>query len=1261
MKKKSTNSKIQPYCLSFYKAVMLCALLATMPLSAQETPTAYLAGVLQENTLNGATITIDLENTAFITGINSAGFTINNALPGLSIASIMRNSATKATITLAYDNTDTDLSIDDISIVVDGSQLVDGSPLVSDLLPIDTTEEVLVSDPLVRSGYSYNVGAGPSTAKFYAITATSLTAGGGILLVEGTEHYEVSTTNATTGFGPTANMPYTGTGDIAQNKFWVRLKSGLPPNVYNGETITITGGNAYTEVTANGSVIAPVPGNDLCSNPATVTVNGATVQGTLAGATFTTMANANNRKDVWYKFTPACTGTHTITVSAFTGNVNFYVFNTSCPADNATYVYRAQTTSEPETVTGTFQLGTTYYIRVGAYDATDAAYTNFSIAVITDPVAPAVTAGGATNVVFNAATIQGSFTMGCAAPLTGYGVEYSTTSGFTEGTGTQVAGNSLAGTNFTASLLNLTPATTYYYRVYAVNNSGTAYSTLQSFSTPQFVPETPVAINADAISGTGFTARWNAVPGAEDYRLDVSISGIFESQVLSENFFGFVEFNGPNRAAELNNYLQVPGWTGIRVFEVSGATRIGSSTLGGTITTPGLNLAGGGGNAVIKLDLQKVGSDATTVVVEHSANGSTNWIQVGAEITPVTAMQTYTLNITGGTNNSKIRIRTADASTGKRFYLDNVQVLSTNIMPGYNNLSVDGTSQQVTGLDPGNSYFYRVRSTGYGNTSANSNTVEVVTGDINVWNGTEWTGGNAPTIVDQAIIEGNYNTATNGAITAQRLVVNSGTFTVASGTSVTVENEIINNAGVNNFIVENNANLIQNNDDAENFGAITIKRKSSSLYRQDYTLWGSPVAGQNLFGFSPLTVSNRFYTYNTATDSYNTVPNLSAQSTTPFGTGVGYLIRMPNGDPAPGYNAGTAAINYTGIYNGIANNGLISVPVANTGTGFNAIANPYPSPISIEEFMAANPGLSGTIYFWRKNNSSAGTAYCTATATDYVSNGEEGADDPDGIIQVGQGFIVQTMAATNAVFDNSMRVATTDHDSSFFRQNNNNAQNHRVWIDLMNAQGKTSQMLIAYRENATMGIDNGIDAKFINDAQTGLNSLLNNDAYVIQGRALPFSTEDVVPLQFKTNTAGSYTIAISRKQGLFGTQAVYLKDKQTNTLHNLSGGSYSFTTEPGIFNNRFEIVYNNVTMGNDDMVFNADKLVVYNQQNVLAVDAGNEQIIAVNVYDTRGRLLFTKNNINATATQLAGFEPQQQVLLVEVTTADGKASKKVIF
>jgi len=97
--------------------------------------------------------------------------------------------------------------------------------------------------------------------------------------------------------------------------------------------------------------------------------------------------------------------------------------------------------------------------------------------------APSVTTGAASAITTTTATIAGTITAtGCTSILT-YGFEYSIVNGFPNGTGTQVASTNLAGGNFTSGLSSLTPGTTYYYKAYATNGSGTTYGTQQSFTT----------------------------------------------------------------------------------------------------------------------------------------------------------------------------------------------------------------------------------------------------------------------------------------------------------------------------------------------------------------------------------------------------------------------------------------------------------------------------------------------------------------------------------------------------------------------------------------------------------------------------------------------------------------------------------------------------------------------------------------------------------------------------------------------------------
>ncbi|MFM2327412.1 MAG: hypothetical protein RIR31_1614, partial [Bacteroidota bacterium] len=66
--------------------------------------------------------------------------------------------------------------------------------------------------------------------------------------------------------------------------------------------------------------------------------------------------------------------------------------------------------------------------------------------------------------------------------LTAYGFEYSTSSGFPEGTGIQLPATNLNAGNFAVNITGLSPNTRYYYKAYAVNTIDTTYGTQQAFT-----------------------------------------------------------------------------------------------------------------------------------------------------------------------------------------------------------------------------------------------------------------------------------------------------------------------------------------------------------------------------------------------------------------------------------------------------------------------------------------------------------------------------------------------------------------------------------------------------------------------------------------------------------------------------------------------------------------------------------------------------------------------------------------------------------
>ena len=576
--------------------------------------------------------------------------------------------------------------------------------------------------------------------------------------------------------------------------------------------------------------------------------------------------------------------------------------------------------------------------------------------------------------------------------------------------------------------------------------------------------------------------------------------------------------------------------------------------------------------------------------------------------------------------------------------LANINVATTFRIYGYGSTATGGTG----GFD----------------CATGSTTPNVVLNGITsvTWNGSSWSNITGPTASVDAIIAGDYSVAAN--ITAKTLTVNNNAIvTIPSGNNVTVTGAVTVTAPAT-LTFSNNANLIQDAATTvnANSGAITVIRDSNALYRLDYTMWSSPVDSQNLLAFSPLTNATRFYTYNPSTNLYNTVVS---PSTTPFAAANGYLIRMPNEDPSnlgggSAYALGTATLTYDGAFTGLPNNGDVSVTGLTSST-YNAVGNPYPSTISADAFINGN-STDGTLYFWRKTNAGTGTAYATynlvGTTVTAAASGN-GSGVPDGTVAVGQGFIVKTGgAATTLDFTNAMR--TTNNSAPFFKTRNT-VERNRVWVNLTNTTGVFSQMLVAYMTDATQGVDAGIDGKYINDSAIALNSFLNNEEFVIQGRSLPFDGTDVVPLAFKTDLAGEYTIAIDHVDGLFsGSQAVFLKDNSTGIETDLKAGAYAFTAAAGVDNARFSLKYQK-TLGINASVFNDNSVAVYKNKGTMHIKSSGSTIDNVKIYDISGRLIFEKSKVNANDTTIESAKLGNQVLIVEITSENQiKVSKKLV-
>jgi subtilisin-like proprotein convertase family protein len=866
----------------------------------------------------------------------------------------------------------------------------------------------------------------------------------------------------------------------------------------------------------------------------------------------------------------------------------------------------------------------------------------------------------------------------CQGQEATYSILYSTIGGFSGTTVFSVTGNpagtiaTLTPTTLSADgtvqlqLSNTVTAVPGVYQMVVTGTSGAVTKTVNLYvDIKSFEPITPVnPLNmAYGVNSIG-NIVWNADTNAStyDYELatDLAFSTIIASGTVSTNQFSYTSLtNNTNYFWRVlpKNESCTGEWSAVFRFTTGGvfvcspivnSTNVplaisasGTPTVNSTLTIPS------GQNQII---------DKLTVTL----NITHTWVS-DLTVTLISPTGTEVQLFSGQCNNADNAVATFDDNGVTLTCQGSTPTITGTLIPAQSLSNFIGQNSEglwtLRVFDAFNVDGGSINS--WGITFCSMDTTPLACGAITTtWTGSLWTNGRPVNNV-AATIAGNY-TSDGDLACCSLAVTNTAQVTLQSGHNFIVSGAVAV-AETAAFTVENNANLIQI-DDVANTGNITVHRNTSPLMRLDYAMWSTPVTGsQTLKQFSNLTLNNRFYTYGTSGNVYTVV---SDPANTPFAEGTGYLIRMPDNHPA-------TPTAWSGQFTGIPKNGTIEVPLTYlSGTQkFNAIGNPYPSTISAESFLNANQtDLEGIIYFWRKTNNTAGTSYASYTLGGATTTSPT-SPIPNGTIQVGQGFIVGVKNVVNptASFSNALRV--DNNNNQFFRSTfglpyltQTTMERHRIWLNLTNYAGLFSQMMVGYMSSATNEVDAFIDGKYIGDSDTALSSLLAGEEYVIQGRVLPFETTDVVPLVFKTSNAGSFMISLGAFDGLFeGDQAIYLRDNLLGIVHDLREAGYSFETEAGVFSNRFDLLYENVTLGvGEDTYSNSVQVATGGSQ--LKIKSTVEPLSKITVYDVLGRTLFQSGTLQQQEFVVPGLTPLHMALFVKIVMNNGQAVlRKVVF
>jgi len=340
------------------------------------------------------------------------------------------------------------------------------------------------------------------------------------------------------------------------------------------------------------------------------------------------------------------------------------------------------------------------------------------------------------------------------------------------------------------------------------------------------------------------------------------------------------------------------------------------------------------------------------------------------------------------------------------------------------------------------------------------------------------------------------------------------------------------------------------------------------------------------------------------------------------------------------------------------NTGSLSYPVTYTESGsqgWNLVCNPYPSAIDWNATSGwYNTNLDPTIYLYDGQNS----RYMT-----YNSNTQTGTNGGSRYIPPLQGVFVHCTANGQWSLDNNVRVANYQ---KFLKGENTNDNKSNQLNLMISGNGYTDETVIAFRDDATKGFDNSLDAYKLANPESKVPQIntktLDDKTVRTAVNFLPTSLmkSSTVPLEFSVGVKGNFTIAASNLNLSDPSVDVTLEDVKNKTFTKLNSSSYTFSSDSTTNNVRFMVHFGPLTTSvNEKNIINniniyADHSNIVIQNNSSSPDKG-----IVVVYDVLGKEIMSENIEPNTVSRIDLSNDGQAIYFVKVIIDSQTVTKKV--
>lgn len=236
-------------------------------------------------------------------------------------------------------------------------------------------------------------------------------------------------------------------------------------------------------------------------------------------------------------------------------------------------------------------------------------------------------------------------------------------------------------------------------------------------------------------------------------------------------------------------------------------------------------------------------------------------------------------------------------------------------------------------------------------------------------------------------------------------------------------------------------------------------------------------------------------------------------------------------------------------------------------------------------------------------------------------------------------------------------------------QNSSNQEEEpmqRMGLELYNVDGPDTRraLHLSFSEFTSDEFDSDYDVKNLDVLENDLNLILDGDPMIEQAYG-PITEDKIVNLLFQASGSYTFRIKLTETENMEG-QDIHIRDNFTGAYFDLkTGESFEFTSDAGVFSNRFEILFKTQSETLSQTDYDLEGLDVYysmNTNNLVILNANNVKLKRIDMFNVSGQSIYSNTSLNNTSAdkfQLSNISTG--IYIVRLTTDDNRLLTKKIM